>query len=262
MPQRGRHAHLWFQRCCSGATMAIMMPAIYLILRVGRRWSFEGLRDARREFLRIRRETTGPLLVCANHLTLLDSFVIAYSLTPLWKMSLTPSSVPWNVPEATYFATTIPRRLALYLCKCLPIQRRGNRKHIADTLDDFVHVVSGGDIGMIFPEGGRSPTGRVDAKSPAYGVGRVVDALPGCRVVCVYLRGDGQETSSVAPRRGERFRIRISTLEPKSDENGFRRSADLSCQILMRLAEMERAYFSDVLRIAENPPTVSRLGEP
>ena len=35
--------------------------------------------------------------------------------------------------------------------------------------------------------------GASSAEAAAYGVGRIVKAVPGCRVLCVYLRGDGQD---------------------------------------------------------------------
>ena len=81
-------------------------------------------------------------------------------------------------------------------------------------------MLSRGDVGLIFPEGGRSRSGRVDADAATYGVGRVVKALPGCRVLCVYLRGEGQTTYTDAPARGERFRVRFASLEPKTEHGG------------------------------------------
>jgi hypothetical protein len=98
-------------------------------------------------------------------------------------------------------------------------------------------------VALVFPEGGRSRSGRVDVEAAAYGVGRIVNALPGCRVLCVYLRGETQETFSDLPSRGERFHISVACIEPKSDRAGLRGSLDVARQITTRLAEMERSYF-------------------
>jgi hypothetical protein len=97
----------------------------------------------------------------------------------------------------------------------------------------------GGDVALVFPEGGRSRSGRVDVDAAAYGVGRLAKAIPGCLVLCVYLRGVGQATWSDLPRRGERFHVELSVLEPKTDASGLRGSRDIARGILARLAEME-----------------------
>ena len=54
--------------------------------------------------------------------------------------------------------------------------------------------------------------------------GRIVSSVPGCRVLCVYLRGEGQEVYSDAPAVGERFHVELCCIEPKSDAKGIRRS--------------------------------------
>ena len=69
--------------------------------------------------------------------------------------------------------------------------------------------------------------------------GGLVKAVPGCLVLCVYLRGAHQETWSDYPVRGERFRAELSLLEPKSDAAGLRGSLEIARQIVGRLAELE-----------------------
>ena len=108
--------------------------------------------------------------------------------------------------------------------KCIPVERGGDRREVGRVLERFSCLLSRGDVGLIFPEGGRSRSGRVDVDASTYGVGRVVKALPGCRVLCVYLRGEGQTTYTDAPARGERFRVRFASLEPKTEHGGMRGS--------------------------------------
>jgi hypothetical protein len=74
-------------------------------------------------------------------------------------------------------------------------------------------------------------------------VGRIVRGLPDARVVCVYLRGERQATWSDVPVRGERFRVRVADLEPKSARSGLRGSLEVSQQVLGKLAEMEQEHF-------------------
>ena len=67
---------------------------------------------------------------------------------------------------------------------------------------------------MIFPEGGRSRTGRVNRENFSYSVGRFLDENPNCRVMLVYLRGDGQETWGLMPRLGEHFTMNVEVFDP------------------------------------------------
>ena len=134
-------------------------------------------------------------------------------------------------------------RVLIYVMKCIPVQRGGDRRAVARTLARFTHVFSQGEVGLMFPEGGRSRTARGDTSAQTYGVGRIVNSLPGCRVLCVYLRGDQQEGYSDLPVRGERFRVQIQSFEPKTERRGLRGSVEISRQILNRLAKMEEVFF-------------------
>ena len=71
----------------------------------------------------------------------------------------------------------------------------------------------------------------------------MVKSLPGCRVLCVYLRGEGQADYSDAPARGERFRVLFASLEPKTEHAGMRGSLAITRQILARLAALETEWF-------------------
>jgi hypothetical protein len=127
--------------------------------------------------------------------------------------------------------------------KCIPITRGGSREDVAKVLDRISLLSARGEVALIFPEGGRSRTGRVDVEAAAWGVGRIVGALPGCRVVCVYMRGRKQETWSQMPARGDVLDVEIECIEPKSDARGVRKSRDFSRQIVSQLASMEAKVF-------------------
>jgi hypothetical protein len=45
------------------------------------------------------------------------------------------------------------------------------------------------------------------------------------------------------PARGDRLRVSLKLIEPKSDAKGVRRTRDLSMQVMTQLAEMESDYF-------------------
>jgi hypothetical protein len=236
-----RHA---LQREIGRLVAPLWVPLAVLVMRFGFGYRIERLWEIRQEFKRIRRETTGPLLICANHLTMVDSFLIAWALAPTWRYVLGFDLLPWNTPERTNFAATRRNRILTYLAKCIPITRGGRRDEVAAVLDRVIHLTSLGEYALLFPEGGRSRTGRVEADTAAWGVGRIVGALPCCRVLCVYMRGDDQETWSELPKRGEHLVVDIACIEPKSDARGVRRSVEFSHQIVAQLAQMERKYLA------------------
>lgn len=239
---RNRRA-LSVQRGLGRLLSPLWVPLCVAIMRYGFRWRIEGVEQTRREFAQLRRSSTSPLLVCANHLTMFDSFIIAMALGSPWWFVVHYSALPWNTPEQEHFASTWWKRALIYVMKCVPVKRGGDRRAVGATLGSLVYLIASGEAGLVFPEGGRSRTGRVDTDAVTYGVGRIVKALPGCRVVCVYLRGRHQATWTDRPVTGERFRAAIEVFEPKTDQKGLRGSLDITRQILGRLAAMERRHF-------------------
>jgi hypothetical protein len=236
-----RHA---LQREIGRVVALLWVPLAVLVMRFGFGYRIERLWEIRKEFKRIRRETKGPLLICANHLTMVDSFLIAWALVPTWRYVLDFDLLPWNTPERANFASTRRNRILVYLAKCIPITRGGPRAEVATVLDRVIHLSSLGEYALLFPEGGRSRTGRVEINNAAWGVGRIVGALPGCRVLCVYMRGDDQKTWGRMPKRGEHLVVDIACIEPKSDARGVRRSMEFAHQIVAQLAQMERSYLA------------------
>jgi len=221
----------------------VWVPVCVGLMKFGFGWRIEGMDEARRVFARLRGASPSPILICGNHLTMLDSFIIAWALAGPASYVRDYASLPWNTPERENFASTWWKRVLVYLMKCVPVERGGDRRAVGTVLNKLVYLMGRGEVALVFPEGGRSRVSRVDTEAVTYGVGRIVKALPGCRVVCVYLRGESQETWSSAPRRGERFRVQTEAFEPKTDQRGMRGSLDISRQILTRLAAMEQRHF-------------------
>ncbi len=232
--ERQRRVGRWFA--------FLWVPACVAGMRWGFRWKIVGLDEARRTYQQVWK-AGGPLLICANHLTMLDSAVIGWALgSPGWYVRNYPA-LPWNTPERENFASTWWKRVLIWLMKCVPIVRGGDRAAVGATLNRLAHLMQQGEAVLVFPEGGRSRSGRVDAEAVTYGVGRLVKASPGCRVLCVYLRGEGQDTWTGLPARGERFHVQLECFEPKTDKNGLRGTLDLNAQILSRLQAMEAEHF-------------------
>jgi len=231
------------QRSVGWLVAPLWVPAAAAVLRFWFGYRIADIEATRRTFARMRAESRSPLLICANHLTLIDSFLIAWAISPSWRYVTDFDSLPWNTPEETNFAPTRFRALLVYLAKCIPIRRGGNREDVGYVLDRIRYLLGRGEVAMLFPEGGRSRTGRVSIDTAAWGVGRIVGAVDGCRVVCVYMRGESQESWSDYPTRGDRMHVSLTCIEPKSDARGARRARDLSTQIVGQLARMEEEYF-------------------
>jgi hypothetical protein len=244
LPARERAA-LLAQLALSRLLSPLWIPVTSLLMRLAFGWQVDPAEraEARRAYRRIRRESDSPLLVCANHLTMFDSFVIGWAIGSGPGYLRDFGALPWNTPEETHFANTWWKRALAYLYKCVPVKRGSDRAEVARVLEKVRFLLARGEAVLVFPEGGRSRSGRVEVESAAYGVGRLVTGLPGCRVLCVYLRGEGQEGYTDLPRRGERFHVAVSLIEPKSDQRGLRGSLDVARQITAQLAEMERRHF-------------------
>jgi len=222
---------------------AIWVPATVALMRFGFGWRIDGAENARRVYRHLQR-SRAPLLVCANHLTLVDSALVAWALGSPWWFLRHYAALPWNVPERQNFASSMVSRVLVYLMKCVPVTRGGDRAEIGRVLGRLVHLLERGEVVLVFPEGGRSRSGVVEAESAAYGVGRVIAALPGCRVLCVYLRGERQERFSDLPERGDRFRVQVECLQPTSALKGMRRARDLARQVTHTLTILEQRHFA------------------
>lgn len=233
---------LTLQREVGRLLAPIWVPAIAVLLRL-RGYRIEAVERSRRQYQEIRRGRDGPLLICANHLTLIDSAIVAWALGSPWWLLLHYSALPWNVPERQNFASWWLTQALSYVMKCVPITRGGSRGEVAQTLARLSAVLGRGEAALVFPEGGRSRSGRVEVESVAYGVGYIVNSLPGCRVLCVYLRGHGQTGFSDLPARGECFQVALELITPTSTASGLRADRDVARQIIGQLATMERQYF-------------------
>jgi hypothetical protein len=227
-----------------GRLMAVVLAPCYfaLIRLMGYR-----VRDLRAVRALCRREFErhdGPWLICANHLTMADSPLLSYAMLSLWSHVRAYRWIPWNLPERNNFRNPF-LVLLCYLSKCIPVQRGGPRAAMKQTLAKCTYLLSRKQRLLIFPEGGRSRTGRVDTEQFSYGVGRFLDDNgQDLRVMCLYLRGDNQSSYSTLPAFGECFTVLVDVYTPeKSALTGLRAQREYAGQIIGRLAEMEDNYF-------------------
>ncbi|SEM61748.1 1-acyl-sn-glycerol-3-phosphate acyltransferase [Syntrophus gentianae] len=222
----------------------ILGPLIYLTIRLAG-YRVRDIRKIRHKCHELFKIHEGPWIICANHLTMIDSAILAYVIAPVRRYVFNYKILPWNVPERANFQRNLFLTVLCYLSKCIPISRGGDRREVKSTLEQCLSVLKSEQNVLIFPEGGRSRVGHVDTENFSYGIGQLIESCEECKVLCIYLRGDGQETYSNLPRWGEKFSVRIDVIEPAPTElTGRRAHRHYAAQCIQQLALMEEQHFA------------------
>ncbi len=223
-------------------TIIFIAPMYFLVIRI-LFYRVYDLQKIRRQCAEEFSRHKGPWIICANHLTMIDSFILSYAVFSLRQHCSDYRKLPWNLPERSNFQSNIILAVLCYLAKCIPVDRGGPREKTKKTLDKCIYLMRHNHNIMIFPEGGRSRTGRVNKDGFSYGIGRFVKEVENCRIMCIYLRGDKQESYSIIPTWGERFTARVEVFKPVAVEGGLRAQREYAAQIIKQLVQMEERYF-------------------
>ena len=229
---------LRFQRIVGWATFAIVGPCSVFVMRILRNNRIEGIPEARR----IYREALAsgrPTLICANHLTMVDSAYLHWAFAPLREYLLHFERFSWNVAAIEHLNSNIWLKPIVFLGKTVPIDRGGDEAHRKAVLNKIRWLVSRGEVCTLFPEGARSRTGRIDPATVTYGIGQILKDLERPQVLCAYLRGSRQQQMSAVPIYSDTLQLKVEVLEPKTDQAGLRAIRDLSRQVIARLKAME-----------------------
>ncbi|MFB3925921.1 MAG: lysophospholipid acyltransferase family protein [Syntrophales bacterium] len=225
------------------AAIVLVAPAYFLFMRI-RGYRIRDLKKTRRECLSQFEKHPGPWIICANHLTMIDSAILTYAMVSFTRHLTQFRILPWNLPERDNFQKNIFLSVLCYLTKCIPVNRGGDRDEMKKTLEKCNVILRMGQNLMIFPEGGRSRTGRINREGFSYGVGRFIKDFENCMVMCIYMRGDGQDSYGTMPEPGERFTVSIEVFRPeKVGYNGLRAQREYAQQVIKRLSRMEEEYF-------------------
>ena len=233
----------WLQYMLGWMAIFVIGPLYFVVLKA-MGYRVRDLKKLRREFALQIKKHEGPWIICANHLTMVDSLILVYATTSLDAHLRHYQMIPWNLPEQDNFQRNILLSIFCYLGKCIPINRGGDPEKMKKTLDKCADVLSRKQNLMIFPEGTRSRTGRVNTENFSYGVGRFIKDFPDCKVICLYLRGDGQDSYGTIPKFGEYFTMLMSVLEPiRTEDSGPRAWRYYAEQVIKSLARMEEDYF-------------------
>ena len=229
-----------------GRIAVILIAPLYIFyLRFIMGYRIRDMKRLRREWKDLLREHEGPWLICPNHLTMIDSLIATHGILSLPDHIYRFERVPWNLPERKNFQRWLALTVLCYLAKCLPISRGGDREEMIKTMAACHDLLEAKQHLLIYPEGGRSRTGRINEENYSYGIGRFIAEHPDCRILCVYLRGDHQETYTNFPERGDRFTMMIRAFVPvRTAMTGLRAQRDYAGQVIQQLSRMEEDYFA------------------
>lgn len=226
------------QEAVSQALILLTYPSLVAWMK-SQRYRVADMGRVRAQFEDLAGREPGALLICANHLTLVDSLVIQWAIAPAWRLAVHARLFTWNLPDRYNLSRRLWIRVLGYVGKCIPVVRKATPEETRRTLDKVAFLLARGQSILVFPEGGRTRVGRVDTENFSYGVGRMLQESPGTRVLCVFARGVGQREFSDYPRRGERFVMRLRRIDPATASQGMRGARDLATQIVSTLREME-----------------------
>jgi 1-acyl-sn-glycerol-3-phosphate acyltransferase len=250
-PEERRHLRL--QMVCGHLALGAVWTASVATMRLGRNNRVHGVREARRLYRRAL-AAGRPTLICANHLTMVDSAFLHWALASPVDYALHYRRFSWNVAAAENFAKNAALRALTFLSKTLAIERQGDDAHRKAVLNRLRWLFAHGEVITIFPEGTRSRTGRVDPSAVTYGIGQLLQDHPDPQVLCCYLRGRRQRGATTVPAWGDTLDLKVELLEPKTDQTAMRGARDLSRQVINALAGLEAAWLAE--RGADAPAAV------
>jgi 1-acyl-sn-glycerol-3-phosphate acyltransferase len=207
-------------------------------------YSIENIRAVREQYKKVWEEKgDAPLIICANHLTFIDSALIIWALASNFWYLFHYKAFTWNLPAGDFFKKKLRYHLTLYLTKCIFIHRDGSNEHKNDVLRLCRYLLLQGNVVLIFPEGQRSRKGFFDAEKITAGVGKIIYSLDNAKVLCIHLRSDKQNSFSNYPPRGSRFHLAMKVISPATDKRGKAAYTEIVGQIAATIKNFETEYF-------------------
>lgn len=222
---------------------------LILLMRFFRGYRIENIREIRNQFKQIWRdkEQSGkPLIICANHLTFIDSALIIWALASNFWYLKNYRAFAWNLPAGDFFKKKLHYHLTLYLTKCIFLDRKGTAAHKNAVLNLCRYLLEKGNVVLIFPEGQRSRAGIFDNERLRFGVGKIVASFEQAQVLCVYLRSEKQETFSNYPPKNSNFKLKMKLIAPSATGLSKKQaSVEIVRQIGAEIKRMETEFFAE-----------------
>ncbi len=234
---------------------AVAVPLSFFVAATARLRFRYGLADAARLRTEIWAKLDahdGPVIWAANHLTLIDSFLVYWAIFPMSRV-LEDRLIPWSTPEYTnYYKLGGPFkagfiRALLYCCRCVPFLRGGedaaSEAWRQKAYDKCVWLLRQGGSVFVYPEAGRSRSGWFEARRPKDFLGRMALDVPNAKILCVYLRADEQLATTVRPPEGSVFRVHCDLIE--GARPGETNPREVSQRLFDRIAALQNEWWRD-----------------
>lgn len=223
---------------------------LILLMKYFRGYKIENMREIRQQFRQIweeKQRNHSPLIICANHLTFIDSALIIWALASNFWYLFNYKAFTWNLPAGDFFKQKLHYHLTLYLTKCIFLDRKGTPAHKNAVLNLCRYLLEKGNIVLIFPEGQRSRTGVFENERLRFGVGKIITSLENAQVLCLYLRGDKQESFSNYPPKNSHFKLKMKLITPTVSGEISKKSASIEVikEIGATIKEMENEFFAE-----------------
>jgi|CXWL01.1.fsa_nt_gi 1-acyl-sn-glycerol-3-phosphate acyltransferase/phosphopantetheinyl transferase (holo-ACP synthase) len=198
----------------------------------------------------------GPVIWAANHLTLIDSFLVYWAVFPVSRL-LEERRIPWSTPEYTnYYKLGGPIQSAvirgmLYICRCIPFLRggedSGSEAWRQKAFDKCAWALREGGSVFVYPEAGRSRSGWLEPRRPKDFLGKLALEAPSSKFLCVYLRAETQIATTAYPPKGDRLRVVADLIDGARPGEKPR---DISQRLFDRLAQLQQDWWkgSDMAR--------------
>lgn len=184
-----------------------------------------------------------PILICPNHITYIDSLLLAWAFGSVSYFICHFNHLPWNLAKEQNVHQRWLYRLVCFVGKCLLIPQDNTRAKAV--LNQASSLLAKQEAVLVFPEGTRGQSERIEPENTVYGVGQLLLAQKNPQVLVVYLRGRSQSQRSVFPKTGEVFDMLMQTITPITDKEGRRAARDLSRQVIDALIGLEQHYFDN-----------------
>lgn len=208
-------------------------------------YKIRNIKEIRKQYSQLLKQDK-PLIICPNHLTMIDSVILHWAFAPIHRYVFNYRYFSWNVPAVESFKSNWINSSVTYLAKCIPIDRKGSKEHHEMVLTKMKYLIRKREPFTIFVEGGRSRIGRIDLDNVKYGIGKTVEDVGDCNILCVYLRGDHQKSFSTIPAKNETFTVAMEVIKPDlTTPRGLRNQRDISIRIMKKLKSLEDQYFAN-----------------
>ncbi|MHB2026635.1 MAG: 1-acyl-sn-glycerol-3-phosphate acyltransferase [Elusimicrobiota bacterium] len=248
---------LKLQRLLSAACFYPLYFTVLALARL-RGYRFADIGTFQREVWKKLDAHDGPVIWAANHLTLIDSFLVFLAVFPLRK-TIHMRRAPWSTPEYQnyyHLGHSMKKNLiraTMYLCRCIPFLRQGDdaaselwRQKV---FEKCIWLLKNGQTVFVYPEAGRSRSGWLEKKRPKDFLGRLALEAPRAKFLCVYLRGEEQICTTAMPKRGEIFRMEAELIPAALEGETTPRA--VSKRLFETLSALQDRWFSKS-RMARN----------